>query len=167
MNNKILFTENQQFRQVWLWVILIGVNTITIIGAYRHISGGKAFGSPFITGNIFTLVLILLVTALIFIVRLETTIKQDGIYIRFYPFHIKEKKYTWDTVAEASVRKYSPILEYGGWGIRRGMSGKGSAYNISGNMGIQLLFKSGEKLLIGTQKPDEVTAILHQIRSND
>ena len=166
MTIKNLFTENQRFRQIWLWVILVAVNVITIFGAYRHISGGKEFGSPFITGNIFTLVLILLVTGLIFVVRLETTIKQDGIYIRFYPFHLKEKKYSWETIAEAAVRKYNPIMEYGGWGIRRGMFGKGGAYNISGNRGIQLVFKNGDKLLIGTQKPDEAAAVLNQINND-
>jgi TATA-box binding protein (TBP) (component of TFIID and TFIIIB) len=39
----------------------------------------------------------------------------------------------------------------------------GKAYNVSGNQGVQLFFTNGKKLLIGTQKPEEITAILKQI----
>ena len=54
-------------------------------------------------------------------------------------------------------------MDYGGWGIKYGL--KGLAYNISGNFGIQLELKSGSKILIGTQKPDEVKKLLDEIKS--
>lgn len=56
------------------------------------------------------------------------------------------------------VREYKPILEYGGYGIRYSFSGK--AYNVRGKMGLQLKFKDGGKLLIGTQKMEEMEDIL-------
>ena len=49
-------------------------------------------------------------------------------------------------------REYSPVAEYGGWGIRYGKSG--SAYNMRGNRGIQLELKNGKEFLIGTQQPE-------------
>ena len=59
------------------------------------------------------------------------------------------------------VRQYKPLSEYGGWGLRYGSSGK--AYNVSGNIGIQLHFKDGSTLLIGTNKKEEVEVVLKQI----
>jgi hypothetical protein len=62
-------------------------------------------------------------------------------------------------VASIEVRKYSPIKEYGGWGFRYGFK-NGKAYNISGNMGLQLILKNGDRILIGTQKPEELETYL-------
>jgi TATA-box binding protein (TBP) (component of TFIID and TFIIIB) len=52
------------------------------------------------------------------------------------------------------------MLEYGGWGIRCGWHGK-KVYNISGNRGVQLVFKNGKRLLIGSQKPDDFANALN------
>jgi hypothetical protein len=38
--------------------------------------------------------------------------------------------------------------------------GKNRAFNATGNIGLQLVFKDGKKLLIGTQKPAEIEAVL-------
>ncbi len=92
--------------------------------------------------------------------RLDTVIKTDGIYIRFFPFHRTFRFYAWETLAKCYVREYSPIGEYGGWGLRYSMSGKGKAYNFSGSKGLQLEFFNGDKLLLGTRKPEEITTIL-------
>jgi hypothetical protein len=46
--------------------------------------------------------------------------------------------------------------------LRYGLSAKGKAYNVSGNQGIQLVFKDGNSLLIGTQKPNEASAALQK-----
>ncbi len=48
------------------------------------------------------------------------------------------------------------MKEYGGWGIRYGM--KGMAYNVSGNRGVQLEFETGKRLLIGSQRPEELVS---------
>ncbi|WP_158800014.1 hypothetical protein [Pedobacter sp. L105] len=165
MNNEILFTETQKFRQVWLWVILVGANLISIFGAFRQMSNGIPLLNPLTGGRLTTIVILLLVTGLIFMIRMDTEIRTDGLYIRFYPINLKMKRYSWYTISEAFVRKYNPLMEYGGWGIRLGSFGNGAAFNISGNKGIQLVFKNGDKVLIGTQKPDEATIVLAQLKN--
>lgn len=164
MNEEILFTETQRFRQVWLWVILIAANLISIFGAFRQMSNGLPLLNPLTGGRLTTIVVLLLVTGLIFMIRMDTTIKSDGLYMRFYPFNLQMKRYSWHSISQAFVRKYNPILEYGGWGIRLGSFGNGAAFNISGNKGIQLVFKNGDRALIGTQKPDEATIALAQLK---
>jgi hypothetical protein len=56
--------------------------------------------------------------------------------------------------------KETKIIEYGGWGIRKTFSGKGTAYNVKGKNGLQLVFKNGDRLLIGTQKAEELKETL-------
>ena len=80
------------------------------------------------------------------------TVRDDGLYIQFFPF--SQKLISFNNIKTCEVRTYSPIKEYGGWGIRYGKKGK--AYNISGNKGVQLDFYEGQPLLIGSQKPEEL-----------
>ena len=76
---------------------------------------------------------------------------------------MKFKYYAWEKLKKSFVRQYSPIAEYGGWGLRYGFLGKGKAFNVSGDKGLQLEFMDNKKLLIGTSKPDELTEALKRI----
>jgi len=44
---------------------------------------------------------------------------------------------------------YSPIKDYGGWGIR--FRYKAKAYNIKGNEGVKVYLKNGRHILFGSQ----------------
>ena len=103
------------------------------------------------------------VTILFFILKLETEVRTDALYVRFYPMHIRYKKFTTDNLQQHYARRYRPILEYGGWGIRCSFTGKGKAYNVSGNKGVQLVLTNGKKLLIGSQKPDDLAAAIDKM----
>lgn len=94
---------------------------------------------------------------------METKIKTEGIYVRFSPFLLKHKFYPWEVIQQAYIRQYHPLREYGGWGIRRGVFGHGWAYNVSGNVGIQLIMKDGTKLLIGTRQPHKAAEALKRL----
>lgn len=98
-------------------------------------------------------------------IKLETKINQQGIYVKFYPFHLKFKFINWNEIDRVFIREYSPITEYGGWGLRISLSGNGKAYNVSGNKGLQIVFKNGNKLLIGTNKQEELNLIVNQLNS--
>jgi len=158
------FSETQKFNQWWLWLILIGLNALFVFFAFEQIVAESRFGNLSATD-----VVLLVVTAFMFLLnilffnfRLETRIQTDGIYVRFFPFHKSFKHYSWEVIDQSYVRKYSPIREYGGWGIRIGT--KGNAFNISGNQGLQLEFNNHKRLLIGTNKAEELAAVLDKIR---
>ncbi|SDL02555.1 hypothetical protein SAMN04487898_11451 [Pedobacter sp. ok626] len=74
------------------------------------------------------------------------------------------KHYSWDVIDKYYIRTYSPLGEYGGWGIRYSMSGQGMAYNVSGNKGLQLELNNGKKILIGTNNPTELEAALTKLK---
>lgn len=165
MNSKTLFTETQKFKQWWTWLILLGINGFFLFAVYKQIIGKQPFGDKPMSDLelLVVAVLIILLTVLFLNFRLETTINKDGIYVRFFPFFLKPKYYPWESLTKCYVRNYSPIREYGGWGLRIGLFGKGAAFNVSGNMGLQLEFSNNKKLLIGTNKPEELTKVLSEI----
>jgi hypothetical protein len=165
MNQEILFSERQKFKQWWLLAILLSINTLFIFGVCKQVILGKQFGDkPMSDAGLLTITgLFLLATILIFTSRLDTVIKSDGIYVRFFPFHLTFKHYKWNSLTKSFVREYSPITEYGGWGLRLGLFGKGTAFNVSGDKGLQLEFNNHKKLLIGTNKPAELTETLNKI----
>jgi len=154
----VLFEEKQRFTQVWVWLILLGINGLFAFAFFYQIIGGKPFGDkPMSDSGLMVSIFISLVLSILFyLIRLETVINEEAIYVRFFPLQRKYKKINWDNIEAAHVRTYSPIREYGGWGLRMG------AYNISGNKGLQLELKDGSKLLIGTNKTEELETLLTQ-----
>jgi len=111
-------------------------------------------------------VVVPLAVATVFLtLKLQTQVRPDGLYVRFFPFHIRYKKFALDQIAEAYARRYRPLLEYGGWGIKCGFK-TGKAYNVKGNWGLQIVFKNGRKLLVGSQKADKLAEAIESISQN-
>lgn len=107
------------------------------------------------------------IAVLIWVSRLETEVRTDGLYVRYFPFHRRFRKFGAEELSECFARKYRPILEYGGWGIRCAWTWKGGrAYNISGNEGVQLVFKNGKRLLIGSKEATELEAAIRSVIKN-
>jgi hypothetical protein len=104
-------------------------------------------------------VLLFLIVGLLFLIQLKTTLDEEGVHYQFIPFHFKQKTILWQDIKSAEVRKYEPLKEYGGWGIK-GYSNKNKAYNVKGNLGLQVVLKNGNKILFGTQKDEELKAFL-------
>ena len=102
------------------------------------------------------------IVVLFWVNRLEAEVRADGLYIRFFPFHLRFKRFGAEDLSECFARKYRPILEYGGWGIRFGWKG-GRAYNVSGNEGVQLVFKNGKRLLIGSKQAPALESAIRSV----
>lgn len=163
MNTNFLFTEKQKFTQWWLWLILLSINGMFLYGIYRQIILNEVFGDKPMSdeGLLFMFVFTVFLSLFFVIMRLETKLDNEAIYVRLFPLHLKFKHFKWDELDKAYVRKYNPITEFGGWGLRLGLNGK--AYNVKGNKGLQLEFKTGKKLLIGTCKVHELDAVLRKL----
>ena len=161
-----VFIEEQRFKQIWLQVLLIitSVTTIAII-TEEWIRSSDQNTSAHIS-SIITVCSVLLIHALFHFAKLTTRIDENGIQYQFFPFHFSMKKITWAEICQIKVRTYNPIGEYGGWGLRYTFSKKrGNALNVSGDIGIQLEFTNGKKLLIGTQKKEEVQRVLETYKT--
>ncbi|NNJ97035.1 MAG: hypothetical protein HKP12_07725 [Gammaproteobacteria bacterium] len=161
-NTAVDFHEEQQFRQPWVWILLLlltlGVSALFIYGIYKQLYLGQAWGDRPMTDNalIFSAVLTVAVSGgaclLFYTLRLITIVNGAGIQLRFFP--LTRKNIRFDAIRSCKAVRYHPIREYGGWGIR--FSKKGRAYNVSGDRGVQLELSTGKSFLIGSQKADEL-----------
>ncbi|MGE0569403.1 MAG: hypothetical protein AB7O73_15795 [Bacteroidia bacterium] len=130
---------------------------IPLFGTVQQLYFGIPFGNNPVSD--FALILITIglyiFLSLFFIIRLETIINEAGILVKFFP--IITKKLNWEDIKSLKVIDYGFI---GGWGIRL-WTAYGTVYNIKGKMGLLVELKNGKTLVIGTQKPKEIEAIVN------
>ncbi|MHC4243874.1 MAG: DUF6141 family protein [Planctomycetota bacterium] len=163
---EIVYREEQKFA-LWLRLLvalsMIWIVPVSIIQLIKDSSGqGSSEVLPIIILIVAGVFVPIGVGGLFWLLKLETDVRPDGLYVRYFPFHIKFRRFGADDLSEYYAREYRPILEYGGWGIRYSF-GKGKAYNVSGNKGVQLVFKSGKRLLIGSQRAEELEEAIRTI----
>ena len=120
------------------------MSDMTLLGA----GGGSVF---------FNLLLLLFFAAM----RLQTEVSSEGLFIRFFPFHRKVRKIDLDDADGIEAIRCSPLMEYGGWGLRLGR--RFTAYNVSGNEGVRIYYPNGCHVYIGSQHADTLEAALHEI----
>ncbi|MHC4271366.1 MAG: DUF6141 family protein [Planctomycetota bacterium] len=164
-NQRTSFREVQRF-SLWLRITLAILMAFIIVIDFFPLYKKIYPSGEVVTIILFTIVGILLpfaCAALFLILKLETEVRSDGLYIRFFPFHLKYKRFVPEDLKECYIRTYRPIKEYGGWGIRYGFGESGKAYNVKGNQGLQLVFENGKRLLIGTQKPKRLLEAVNSI----
>ncbi len=163
----IIFKEEQRFRQVWIYVMLILISALWIWQFVQQILMKIPFGeNPSPDYMVYIMGIIPIGGILLFrYLKLETIVRQEGIFYRFLPFQRKPKHIKPGDIVSYEVKKYKPILDYGGWGVRIGFGKKGSAYNVSGNVGMFFEFKNGKHFLLGTQKPEEFKAAIDKVFS--
>lgn len=155
-----VFVEKQKFTQWWIYAIFALAFAGWLLIFYENSLKAKSFEELIMF--IFFELLLVLVTLGFFSLRLETRIDAKGITARFTPFKFLTRHYQWKEIREIFVRKYSPIAEYGGWGVR-GLRNK-KAYNVAGNNGIQIVTKDKESFLIGTQQPEVARRVINYYR---
>ena len=156
-----IFKEEQRFTQWWIWLLFLGLNLFFFYGIYQQLILNIPFGSK-PTSNSFLIItsfIFLIATVFFFYLKLKTRIDETGIYYRFSPIQSQFKKIKWDSIKSVRVLKFKPIVDYGGWGI------KNNSYTVKGNTGILFEFKNGKKILIGTQKQDEVKRVLETYKN--
>lgn len=156
------FTEEQRVSQPWIFILLLGIVGLWLWQVIQQVIMGIPFGTnP--APNVVILIMGIVPLGAIFLVislRLQTRVDKEGIHYRMYPLHRRFREIRTGEIAKWEVKKYHPIRDYGGWGIRTGFYKKGSAFNIAGDMGAYFELKDGKKILIGTQRPEEMRSAL-------
>lgn len=154
-----LYEEIQRLRQ-WLFVVPIAIATAVIWWAFfkqvvlddptgeQALPGWLAWALAFVFG--------LGLPALGLSMRLITEVRPGLLWVRLSPF--RGMSIPTRDIDSAFTREYSPIREYGGWGVR--VSRAGRAYNAYGNEGVQLVLNDGSRILVGSQRSEELVAAL-------
>jgi len=143
MESAPAFREVQRFRQPWLWALFGGVALLTLAGGSVSWPGILVLGA---------------IGGLLYSLRLQTEVRADGVYIQMWPLHRSARRIPWADIERYESRRYRPLREFGGWGIRW-RPGK-VAYNVSGDRGVWIERTNGRAVLIGSRRTDEFVRAL-------
>jgi len=151
VETKVHFRETQQFRQPWLWG-LFGLSALVTIA-------NLARGNRTVREASRDLLALGAAALLLRVARLSTEVRDDGVYVRFAPFHRSFRRVPFADLTDVQATGYSP-LRYGGWGIR--WSPSGVAYTVSGKSGIRLERDGDHSVFVGSDDPDELLAAVQE-----
>ena len=164
MKPKILFEEKQSFVGTWIWYLILIIAALSI--------GGAIVGSFMITkeaeGTIGLSIAAIVTIALVVLFyrsRLSVVIDNESIRYRYPPFVNTENVIQKNDLNDLYTRSYNSLIEYGGWGYRYSLK-NGRVLNIVGGEGLQIIGKNDKKILIGTQKPDQLKYAVRKLKEN-
>lgn len=150
------FHEEQQFRQWWIWVLLAVVALPALLVVNLEGVAPSVLIVPLV---------VVAIGALFAFARLVVDVDREEITVAFHMLAPK-RRISLSTVRRAEATKYRPLLDYGGYGVRLGF--RGWAFNVSGDEGVLVEMKDGSRLMIGSQRPNELeTAIARALRERE
>ena len=156
----VVYREVQRFRHPTLWLILGGVAALLWVATLTQLVLGRPFGDRpasdaellvgwFVFGAGLPL--------LFWFIGLVTEVGAAGVRVRFVPF--PGRLIRWQAIADVRVVRYRPLRDFGGWGLRWGW-GRRQAYTVSGDQGVELVLRSGWRVVIGSQTPELLHAAI-------
>lgn len=143
----VVFSEQQGFSRIIINGLFVLVVLLFLGLAWQSQTQGLLVGAA----------LVAVLWALMLAAKMTTQVDDDGITIRTLFFI--NRRISYDEIVTAQSVVYKPLRDFGGWGYRIGPGGK--AYNMSGNLGVQLVLTRERRVLIGSQKPDDLAAAIN------
>ena len=99
---------------------------------------------------------------LCFKIELKTNYTDEYVQVLYSPFHWKAKKFYWKDIAHFETRTAECLKEYWGWGIKG--TRKNRSYTAYCDFGLQLTFKDGKRLFIGSQNKVELEKVVEVLK---
>jgi hypothetical protein len=158
-----LFHEVQALRQWHGRMVLALPPAALLFIAVRQIVFRQPWGHPPMTNGsvVFLTVLLVAVYFRLITVRLVTDLGPSELSVGLKGLW-RSRRIPLLTIRAAKAVSYDSAAEYGGYGIRSGA--RGMAYIASGNRGVELELSEGPKLLVGSQRAEELAAKIMQAR---
>jgi hypothetical protein len=119
-----------------------------------------SFGSLELTVGVFA-GLVLPVLVVVGLLRMTTEVAPTDLRVWFGWIPTYRKIVPIGTIVRIEVVTYRPLVDYGGWGIRTGRDGV-RVLNARGNQGVRIDLADGTKLLIGSQRPEDLARALER-----
>lgn len=148
------FEERQEF-PIMLGIFVHGSLLVAVAGALLAIRPDPSAGPRVLGAALFGMAAIWLISRF---VQLTTLVGDADVRVKGLFFI--DRRIAFGDIAVVEPRRYRPLAEYGGWGYRIGPSGK--AYNMRGDEGVQLILKDGGRVLIGSQRAQELAGVIRQ-----
>jgi hypothetical protein len=158
------FEEVQRLRDNrWIFVLIVAVALGALVpllyGIYWQVGQGVPWGNePMGDRELIVLTIAVfssvgLMTFMLTNLRLETKIDGVGIHYRMFPIKSRWRVVKFNEIESYSfANRYKPF-ESGGIGHHRNLLKNMRSFRISGGNHIILKYKSGHRLLLGTQDP--------------
>lgn len=166
-NSNVLYKEVQHFRNIVVWIIVGCIAIFMLYSGIEQLIFGNVVGSrpaPDGVMAVFVAVFGIIFPIAMISVNLKTEVKEDGLYISYFPFIPRKRKIPPEMIASAEPKHYNALRDYGGWGLRYGIGGK--AYNISGNEGVMIRLVDGEHFLLGTKNSERLAETINNAVNN-
>jgi hypothetical protein len=157
---RTIFIEHQRPRGATA-AIMIGCIVVLALLAFSVVVLGR--GRTPIWGMLLFITILAAVCALFFSIRLTVTVSSHDLRLRYFPFW--SKRLLLHEIVEAKVTSYRPVWDFGGWGIRWSLRDSSTCYTMHGTRGVYVTTAKGQKLLIGSQRPDELAEAINAARS--
>ena len=154
------FEETQKMRALWVLAVVGAIVVMMWWGFIQQVILGKEFGDdPGPDWLIWVLWILfgLAMPWLLWWMHLRVTVDDREVVLNWRP--LRRRRIARKDIVSAMAVTYRPIREYGGWGIRRGRAGW--CYSVSGNRGVMLELRDGKRLLIGSQRAEELADVLN------
>jgi len=149
------YHESQRFHGAILGVLVAAVIVVAVVTIVEVVAGRPAEVWLVVIGPL----VVLVVAVLLSLSHLDVDVTDDGVTIAFR-YVWPARRIAFSEIVGLEVRRYNPLLEYGGWGVRLGP--KGWAYMTSGSEGVQLRLRKGLPVLIGSARPRELEAAIRE-----
>lgn len=137
----------KEIQRISLWICLVLAIIISI--AFFLGQQGNKPGEPWVI-----LVVWILIMSFLLSMKLESRADANKLEYRLFPFQIRFRAIPFSEISHWEVRKYKPLAEFGGWGLRINRRGV-TAFTIRGNYGIEVHTSAGKKILLGTASPEK------------
>lgn len=146
------------------WRILVGASCFAggLAPLALHLASGERVPPLWVPLLGFVLVGVAMPALMAFLLRLEVEVRPDALYVRFLP--LRTRKIPYASILRCEPCAYRPIRDYGGWGIRWG-GPRNWAYTMRGNRGVRLHLEGGQRLLVGSQTPDDLARAIEERRT--
>jgi len=147
------YHESQRFHTAILGVLIAVFVVVSVVTVVEVVAGRPAEVWLVVVGPL----VVLLVALLLSLSHLDVDVTDDGLTVAFR-YVWPARRIVFSEIVGLEVRRYNPLLEYGGWGVRLGPKGWG--YMTGGNEGVQLRLRKGLPVLIGSARPRELEAAI-------
>ena len=146
------FHEEQRFGR-WVWAVLAIISVPVIVAAISVAGRDPAGLAAILVGPI----VVAVITALFALAKLVTDVDGRGIHVSFHLLW-PTRHIPLQDVQRAHATEYSPLVDYGGWGVR--LSWKGWAFNTGGAEGVLVETKRGQRVMVGSRRAKELEAAI-------
>lgn len=159
----MLFREVQFFRNNPVWTILLMI-PIVVFGSiliYQLATGTGIGDRPWTNTSLAVLSTGVLIPSLLALLRIKLTTIIDHEKIRF-GWNMPTPEL--NEIMLSDIREWSVIkYDFVGFGYRTSEK-YGTVHNLSGNRGLFIITKTGERILIGTHKLREIKAAMDAVQ---